>query len=71
MEIDCLRSKAITEVLESVAKSKLVKYRIKISEKSTRTRTIWKVTTITPDQQRHFDLVGVKNPASLQDYVWC
>ena len=69
-EIDCLGGKAVTAPLEAVAKAKLVNYRVKMSEKSSATRTFWKVTTITPEQQRYFGMVGVRNPASLEDFVW-
>ena len=69
-EIDCLRGKAITAPLEAVAQAKLVNYRVKMSEKSAATRTFWKVTTVTPEQQRYFSMVGVRNAASLDDYLW-
>ena len=69
-EIDCLGGKAVTAPLEAVAKAKLVNYRVKMSEKSSATRTFWKVTTITPEQQRCFGMVGVRNPASLEEFAW-
>ncbi len=43
---------------------------LKMSEKSAATRPFWKATTVTGEQQRHFSMVGVRNPASLDDYVW-
>jgi len=69
-EIDCLGGKAVTAPLEAVAQAKLVNYRVKMSEKSSRTRTFWKVTGVTPEQQRYFSLAGVRNAATLDDYVW-
>ena len=69
-EIDCLGGKAVTAPLEAVAQAKLVNYRVRMSEKSSTTKTFWKVTTITPEQQRCFGMVGVRNPASLEDFSW-
>jgi transposase len=69
-EIDCLQGKAITAPLEAVARAKLVNYRVKMSPKSAASTTFWKVTNITPEQQRYFSLVGIRNPASLDGCVW-
>jgi transposase len=69
-EIDCLGNTCVTEPLETVAKSKLVTYKVKMSDKSSATRTFRKVTTISPQQQHYFNLVGVKNPAIEADYSW-
>lgn len=69
-EIECLKNKASMEPLETVAKSKLVKYRLKFSEKGNRYQEIPKVTNNTKEQKRIFDLVGIKNPMSLEDYAW-
>lgn len=70
LEIDCLGGKAVTAPLEAMAQAKLVNYRVKMSEKSSATKSFWKVTTITPEQHRWFSMVGIKNPASLGDCVW-
>jgi hypothetical protein len=70
LEIDCLGHSAVTEPLETVAKSKLVNYKVKMSKKSDAAKTFWKVTTVTPQQQRWFNLVGIRNPANLEDYLW-
>jgi len=69
-EIDCLGNKAVTNPLETVATSKLVNYTVKMSKKSSETKTFWKVTNITPDQQRCYNLVGIKNPSNLENYLW-
>ncbi len=69
-EIDCIGGKAVTAALEAVAQVKLVNYRVRMSEKSPASRTFWKVTTLTPEQQRWFRSAGVRNPASLEDFVW-
>ena len=69
-EIDCLGNKSVTESLETVAQSKLVNYKVKLSEKSSATRTFWKVTSTTEKQRRCFAQAGIKNPGSLQEFMW-
>jgi transposase len=69
-EIDCLGGKAVTAPLEAVAQAKLVNYRVMMSEKSAATRTFWKVTTLTPEQEHFLRLVGIRNPAGLDECVW-
>ena len=67
LEIDCLKNRAVTEPLETIAKSKLVNYSVKMSQRSSATKNFWKVTTVNADQQHCFNLVGVKNPANLEN----
>jgi hypothetical protein len=55
---------------EEISKSKLIKYRIKLSKKEERYRTFPKVTQTTPEQKEIFSLVGIKNPMCLEHYVW-
>jgi hypothetical protein len=43
-----MHGKAIMEPLEEISKSKLIKYRIKLSKKEERHRTFPKVTETTP-----------------------
>jgi transposase len=69
-EINCMNGKAVMEPLEEISKSKLIKYRIKLSKKEDRHRTFPKVTQTTPEQKEIFSLVGIKNPMCLEDYVW-
>ena len=69
-EIDCLGNKTVTEPLETVATSKLVNYTVRMSKKSPETKTFWKVTNVTPGQQRCYNLVGIKNPSNLENYLW-
>ena len=69
-EIDCLGNTCVTEPLETLAKSKLVTYKVKMSEKSSLSKTFRKVTAVSPQQQHYFNLVGVKNPAAEADYLW-
>ena len=70
LEIDCLGSKALTATLETVATSKLVHYRVRMSERSDQTSDFWRVTNTTPEQAACFAAVGIKNPQSLEDYAW-
>jgi len=70
LEIDCLGSKGVTETLETVARSKLVRYRVHMSKRSDSSRDFWKVTKITPEQARCFAAVGIANPENLEHYVW-
>jgi hypothetical protein len=51
-EIDCLKSKATMEPLEIIAQSKLVKHKLKFSEKENRFQIVPKVTTTTNEQKR-------------------
>jgi transposase len=69
-EIDCLGNKSVTEPLETVSKAKLVNYTVKMSQKSSATRTFWKVTKITPEQQRFFNMAGIQNPANIENFMW-
>ena len=71
LEIDCLKSKSILIALERIAQSKLVMYRVRLSERSSATRTFRKVTTQTSEQKQLFAQVGVKNPMSLEEFLWC
>ena len=49
---------------------KLVNYTVKMCKKSSETKTCCKVTNVTPDQQRCYNLVGIKNPSNLENYLW-
>lgn len=69
-EINYMHGKAVMESLEEISKSKLIKYRIKLSQKEDRHRTFPKVTQTTPAQKEIFNLVGIKNPMCLEAYVW-
>ena len=70
LEIDCLGNTCVTEPLETVAKSKLITYQVKMSERSAITKKFRKVTTVSPQQQHYFNLVGVKNPATEINFSW-
>ena len=70
LEIRYLESKSVTEPLELIAKSKLIKYKVKFSEKEHRSKEFVKVTNLSPIQKKYFNLVGIKHPMSLEGFVW-
>ena len=58
------------EPLEEISKSKLVKYKVKFSKREDRTQTFPKVTNTTPTQRKYFNMVGFRNPMSLEKFGW-
>ena len=69
-EINYMGGKCIMEPLEEISKSKLVKYKVKFSKRESRTQTFPKVTDTTPTQRKYFNMVGIRNPMSLEKFVW-
>jgi transposase len=69
-EINYMGGKCIMEPLEEISKSKLVKYKVKFSKRENRTQTFPKVTNTTPMQRKYFNMVGIRNPMSLEKFVW-
>jgi len=69
-EINYLGNKSTVEPLEELSKSKLIRYQVRFSEREERTQIIPKVTTTTPTQKKYFNLVGIRNPMSLERFVW-
>jgi transposase len=69
-EIHYLGCKSVTEPLEQIYKSKLIKYKVKFSEREDRSKVLVKVTNTTPEQRKYFSMVGIKNPMSLEEFVW-
>jgi len=70
-EINYLGGKAVTEALEEISKSKLIKYKVQFSTKEERSRIIHKVTNTNPLQKKYFNMVGIRNPENLEKYIWC
>ena len=70
LEINYLHGKSTMEPLEELSKSKLIKYRVRFSEREERTQIIPKVTMTTPIQMKYFNMVGIRNPMSLERFVW-
>lgn len=71
VEINYLKSKSVTEPLEAISKVKLVKYKVKFSEKEDRHQVIPKVTLVNPIQKKYFKMIGIQNPMSLEKLAWC
>ena len=46
------------------------KYKVKFSEREDRNKELVKVTNTTPEQRKYFNMVGIKNPMSLEEFVW-
>jgi len=69
-EIHYLECKSVTEPLEQIYKSKLIKYKVKFSEREDRNKELVKVTNTTPEQRKCFSMVGIKNSISLEEFVW-
>ncbi len=70
VEIDYFGGKCLMKPLEEISKSKLVKYRIQLSERATRYQTFPKVTNTTAVQKKYFGMIGIKSPMSLEDFMW-
>ena len=69
-EINYLGGKSTMEPIEELSKSKLIKYKVRFSEREERTQIIPKITTTTPIQKKYFNMVGIRNPMSLENFVW-
>ena len=68
-EINHMGGKCIMAPLEEISKSKLVKYKVNFSKREDRTQTFPKVTNTTPMQRKYFNMVGIRNPMSLEKFV--
>ncbi len=69
-EINYLHGKSVTEPLAEIEKVKLVKYKVKFSEREDRHQIIPKVTTINSTQKQYFNKIGLKNPSNLELFMW-
>ena len=69
-EINYLKGKAVTEPLEEIAKSKLIYYKVKSSNREERFQIIPKISNTSPIQQKYFKMIGISNPMSLENYLW-
>ena len=69
-EINYLGGKAVTEPLEEINKAKLIKYKIKFSQREERHQIIPKVTNISPEQKKYFNMIGLRNPSNLESFLW-
>ena len=69
-EINYLKGKSVTEPLAEIEKVKLVRYKVKFSQREERHQIILKVTTLSPTQKRYFHMIGLKNPSNLELFAW-
>ena len=69
-EINYLKGKSVTEPLAEIEKVKLVRYKVKFSQREDRHQVIPKVTTITPNQKKYFNMIGLKNPSNIEQFTW-
>lgn len=70
-EINYLGTKSVTEPLAEIEKAKLVKYKVKFSEREDRHQVIPKVTNINSIQKKYFNMIGIKNPMNLEQFIGC
>jgi transposase len=69
-EVDCLKTKSVMEPLEEIDKVKLVRFKVKFSEKEDRHQIIPKVTNLNSMQKKYFKAVGIKNPMNIEKFIW-
>jgi transposase len=69
-EIHYMKSKCTMEPLEEISKSKLIKYKVKFSKRENRSQTFPKVTNTTAMQKKYFNMIGIRNPMSLEKFIW-
>jgi transposase len=70
-EINYLGGKSVTDPLAEIEKAKLVKYKVKFSEREDRHQVIPKVTNINSTQKKYFHMIGIKNPMNLEQFIGC
>jgi transposase len=70
-EINYLGGKAVTDPLAEIEKAKLVKYKVKFSEREDRHQVIPKVTNINSTQKKYFKMIGINNPMNLEQFIGC
>ena len=70
LEIHYMKGKCVMEPLEEISKSKLIKYKVKFSKREDRSQTFPKVTNTTPMQKKYLDMIGIRNPMSLEKFIW-
>ena len=70
-EINYLQGKSLTEPLEEISKSKLIKYKINFSEKEERSKEVLKVTATNPLQKKYFNMIGIKYPENIAKFMRC
>ena len=69
-EIEYFKSKSVTEPLEEINKSKIIRFKIPKIGQPEEYNEFPKVTELTAKQKKYFDMVGIKNPMDLGNYLW-
>lgn len=69
-EINYLKGKSVTEALTEIENVKLVRYKVTFSQREDRHQVIPKVTTISPNQKKYFNMIGLKNPSNIEQFTW-
>jgi transposase len=70
-EIEYYKSKALTEVLEEIDKSKMVRYRMKNHDPEKEDySTFCSVTVPTEQQKKILRAVGIKRPMAMEKFCW-
>ena len=59
----------MTEALEEVSKMKLIKYKIRFSKKDERSKIVLKATKPNTLQKKYFNMVDIKNPENLENFM--
>ena len=67
---ECLRSDAVTEPLEEVARMKVTRYRMTDVATGAKSAPFLAPTTPTEEQRRVFEAAGIRNPTSMEEFVW-
>ncbi len=70
LEIEYLKSKSVTESLEEINKSKIIRFKIPKIGHPEEYNEFPKITEVTAKQKKYFNMVGIKNPMDLGKYVW-
>lgn len=69
LEINYLKSKEVTKPLHELSKVKLIKYRVKFSNREERYQEIPQITRVNNYQKSIFDKIGIKNPMNMEKFM--
>ena len=69
-EIEFLKGKSVTEPLEKIAKAKIVRVKMPKLSKPDEYSEFPKITDITPEQKKYFEMLKIKNPMDIGNFVW-
>lgn len=69
-EIEFLKGKSVTEPLEEIAKSKIVRVKMPKLSNPDEYCEFPKITDLTPGQKKYFKMLRIKNPMDIGNFVW-